>query len=180
MFNKIYPLIISGFVSLIVSLVVNHIKMNGTFSYNKLPALISCKITKNKIDKLGKCVDGVHFYEIEKIKKEQNTDDYSTIEIKVLEKPINVSNINYDGIILEFKDVNTNSMMLKVFSMGNMILNLSNATNVDENINADNKIIIFLKEYTFPIEIKGEIMNKQFIYLVRNESSSNKAKIIKR
>lgn len=180
MSNKFYLLFVSGAVSLIVSLIVNHIKTNETFSYNKLPALISYKITKNKIDNIGKYAYGVCFYEIEKIKKEPNTDRYSTIEIKALKKPINANIINYEGIVLEFQDINTNGMVLKIFSMDDMILNLSNAENFIENINTNNKIVIFIKEYTFPIEIKGEIMNKQFIYLVRNESSSNKAKIIKR
>ena len=175
--NIIVSALVGGVVSLVISLIMNHISINGNLSYNRLPALMSHKITEIKKCKLEnyKYKDGMFFYKIERNKQ----DVKERLTIDPVKKPINIDDISNEGIVLEFQDIKTDSMMLKLFSMGDMILNLSNSEHVDANINDDNRIVIFLNEYSFPIEIKGEILGKAFIYSVKNESSSNKAKIVK-
>ena len=169
--NIIVSALVGGVVSLVISLIMNHISINGNLSYNRLPALISHKITEIKKCKLGNYKDGMVFYKIERNKQD--------VKERPIIDPVKIDDISNEGIVLEFQDIKTDSMMLKLFSMGDMILNLSNCEHVDANINDDNRIVIFLNEYSFPIEIKGEILGKAFIYSVKNESSSNKAKIVK-
>ena len=175
--NIIVSALVGGVVSLVISLIMNHISINGNLSYNRLPALISHKITEIKKCKLEnyKYKDEMFFYKIERNKQ----DVKERLTIDPVKNPINIDDISNEGIVLEFQDIKTDSMMLKLFSMGDMILNLSNSEHVDANINDDNRIVIFLNEYSFPIEIKGEILGKAFIYSVKNASSSNKAKIVK-